>query len=134
MIFVEYDFTGLVTERKKYELLIQSLYMDLDDGLINELEYQEFQRHYRQKLKQVEETIALKKELAQELYHKLQDREAWLKQLSELRDTDCLNRLTLVSLLDRINIGEDHEITLVFHDIKEMDILQQFSQSETEAV
>ncbi len=59
--FLEIDFTGLVTERKKYELLIQSLYMDLDDGLINELEYQEFQRHYRQKLKQVEETIALKK-------------------------------------------------------------------------
>ncbi|MCE2547159.1 recombinase, partial [Enterococcus faecalis] len=70
----------------------------------------------------------------QELYHKLQDREAWLKQLSELRDTDYLNRLTLVSLLDRIDIGEDHEITLVIHDMKEMDMLQQFSHLETEVV
>lgn len=132
--FLEIDFTLLVTERKKYERLLHSLYVDLDDGLINESEYQEFQRHYRQKLKQVEETIALKKGLAQELYHKLQDKEAWLKQLSELRDTDYLNRLTLVSLLDRIDIGEDHEITLVIHDMKEMDMLQQFSHLETEVV
>ena len=108
--------------------------MDLDDGLINESEYQEFQRHYRQKLKLIEETIALKKGLAQELYHKLQDKEAWVKQLSDLRDTDCLNRLSLVSLIDRIDVGEAQEIMLVFHDMKEMDILQQFSHLETEVV
>lgn len=131
---LEIDFTLLVTERKKYERLLQSLYVDLDDGLINESEYQEFQRHYRQKLKLIEETIALKKGLAQELYHKLQDKEAWVKQLSDLRDTDCLNRLSLVSLIDRIDVGEAQEIMLVFHDMKEMDILQQFSHLETEVV
>lgn len=131
---LEIDLTALVADRKKYEHLLQSLYLDLDDGLINESEYQEFQRHYRQKLKQVEETLTHKKVLAQELYHKLQDKDAWLKQLSDLRDTQCLNSLTLVTLLDRIVIGENQELTLVFHDMKEMDILQQFSQLETEVV
>lgn len=45
-----------------------------------------------------------------------------------------LNRITLVTLLDRIIIHENKELTLVFHDVPELEILQQFSQSEEEVV
>ena len=120
--FLEVDFTSLISERQKYEQLLQSLYLDLDDGLINETEYQEFQRSYRQKLKQIEDTIVQKKELAQTLYDKLQDKETWLEQLSMIQHEQELNRLTLVTLLDRI--------TLMFHDVAELSLLQQFSNME----
>ena len=108
--------------------------MDLDDGLINDAEYQEFQRSYRQKLKQIEDTIIQKKALAQTLYDKLQDKERWLNQLSEIPNDKELNRLTLVTLLDRIVIHENQELTLVFHDVAELELLQQFSHRETEVV
>lgn len=84
---LEVDFTPLLTNRKKYEQLLQSLYLDLDDGLINDTEYQEFQRSYRQKLKQIEDTIIQKKDLAQTLYDKLQDKKKWLEQLSAMQKT-----------------------------------------------
>ncbi|AEJ25731.1 site-specific recombinase [Streptococcus equi subsp. zooepidemicus ATCC 35246] len=41
-----------------------------------------------------------------------------------------MNRLTLVTLLDRINISENQEISLVFHDLNEIAILQELSFSE----
>lgn len=132
--FLEVDFTSLLANRKKYEQLLQSLYLDLDDGLINDTEYQEFQRSYRQKLKQIEDTIIQKKALAQTLYDKLQNKERWLKQLSEIQKDKELNHLTLVTLLDRIVIHESQELTLVFHDVAELEVLQQFSHRETEVV
>ena len=131
---MEVDFTSLLANRKKYEQLLQSLYLDLDDGLINDTEYQEFQRSYRQKLKQIEDTIIQKKALAQTLYDKLQDKERWLNQLSEIQKDKELNRLTLVTLLDRIVIHENQELTLVFHDVAELEVLQQFSHRETEVI
>ena len=132
--FLEVDFTILLANRKKYEQMIQSLYLDLDDGLINDAEYQEFQRNYRQKLKEIEDTIIQKKELAQTLYDKLQDKQKWLDQLSMMQTDQELNRLTLVTLLDRIVIYDKQELTLVFHDMAELEILQQFSHKETEVV
>lgn len=129
--FLEIDITSLVAKRKQYEHLLQTLFIDLDDGLINESEYQEFQSHYRQQLKQVEETIHHKKQVAQELYLKLQKRDVWLKQLSDSKE-GFFNRMTLVTLLDRIEIGEGQELTTVFYDLEEMNILQQFSTIETE--
>lgn len=127
---LEIDFTNLVSDRRKYEQLLQSLYMDLDDGLINEAEYQEFQRTYRQKLKDIEQTIVNKKKLAQELVNKLQNKKTWLKKLTCQKEESSLNRLTLVTLLDRINISENQEISLVFHDLNEIAILQELSLSE----
>ena len=131
---MEVDFTILLANRKKYEQMIQSLYLDLDDGLINDAEYQEFQRSYRQKLKEIEDTIIQKKELAQTLYDKLQDKQKWLDQLSMMQTDQELNRLTLVTLLDRIVIYDKQELTLVFHDMAVLEILQQFSHKETEVV
>ncbi|HEM4698346.1 TPA: zinc ribbon domain-containing protein, partial [Streptococcus suis] len=132
--FLEVDFTSLLENRKKYEQLLQSLYLDLDDGLINDTEYQEFQRSYRQKLTQIEDTILQKKLLAQTLYNKLRDKKKWLDQLSMMQTDQVLNRLTLVTLLDRIVIHENQELTLVFHDMPELEVLQQFSHKETEVV
>lgn len=91
-------------------------------------------RNYRQKLKEIEDTIIQKKELAQTLYDKLQDKQKWLDQLSMMQTDQELNRLTLVTLLDRIVIYDKQELTLVFHDMAELEILQQFSHKETEVV
>ena len=91
-------------------------------------------RSYRQKLKKIEDTIIQKKELAQTLYDKLQDKKKWLKQLNEMQKNKELNRFTLVTLLDRIVVHENQELTLVFHNMAELEILQQLSQKVTEVV
>ena len=50
--------------------------------------------------------------------------------MGTLNGAEELNRLTLVTLVDRVEIGEQQELTLVFHDMKEVDILEQLSQVE----
>lgn len=45
-----------------------------------------------------------------------------------------LNRFTLVTLLDCIVIHENKELTPVFHDMAELEILQQLSQKVAEVV
>ena len=130
--FLEINFSNLISEKKKYEQLIQSLYIDLDDGLINEAEYQEFQSSYRQKIKNVEETIIQKKQIAQTTYEQLQNKNEWLRSLHQLQEETELNRLTLVTLLDRIDIQENKELTLVFHDVEELSILQSLFQTKQE--
>lgn len=129
---LEIDFTHLISSHKKYDQLIKSLYIDLDDGLINEEEYQEFQRIYRQKLIQIENTITEKKKLSQDLYYKLQEKEHWLKQIVSLKSEPLLNRLTLVTLLDRIDVAENQELTLFFHDLNEIEVLQELSRLKAE--
>ncbi|HEL1651507.1 TPA: hypothetical protein TXN57_001738 [Streptococcus suis] len=54
--------------------------------------------------------------------------------MSTIQNNRELNRLTLVSLLDRIVIHENQELTLVFHDMAELEVLQQFSHREKEVV
>ncbi|MDI5989899.1 hypothetical protein [Streptococcus equi] len=53
-----------------------------------------------------------------------------MKKLICQKEESALNRLTLVTLLDRINISENQEISLVFHDLNEIAILQELSFSE----
>ncbi|AIA68608.1 hypothetical protein Q426_01925 [Streptococcus equi subsp. zooepidemicus CY] len=53
-----------------------------------------------------------------------------MKKLTCQKEESALNRLTLVTLLDRINISENQEISLVFHDLNEIAILQELSFSE----
>lgn len=132
LLEVPINFSNLISEKKKYEQLIQSLYIDLDDGLINEAEYQEFQSSYRQKIKNVEETIIQKKQIAQTTYEQLQNKNEWLRSLHQLQEETELNRLTLVTLLDRIDIQENKELTLVFHDVEELSILQSLFQTKQE--
>ena len=54
--------------------------------------------------------------------------------MSEIQKDKEINRLTLVTLLDRIVIQENQELTLVFHDVAELEVLQQFSHRETEVI
>ena len=68
------------------------------------------------------------------MYDKLQDKKKWLKQLNEMQKNKELNRFTLVTLLDRIVVHENQELTLVFHNMAELEILQQLSQKVTEVV
>ena len=59
------------------------------------------------------------------------ERDYYMKEIQKDKE---LNRLTLVTLLDRIVIHENQELTLVFHDLAELEILQQFSHKETEVI
>ena len=51
----------MLSEKKKYETLRRSLYMDLEEELIDEEEFQSFRKSYQLKIKEMRQIINRKK-------------------------------------------------------------------------
>ncbi len=125
----EAEFTHLEKDKKKYETLRQSLFMDLEDGLINEEEFQHFRANYAAKIKELDAQIEAKKKLVEDIRERLFSDEALLQTGTYSAEED-LNRQLLVHLVNRINIGEDNEIEVEFYDDEKLQIIQRILEKE----
>lgn len=113
----EVEFDYLQAEKKKYETLRQSLFMDLEDDLITEDEFARFRANYAAKIHELDRQIQKKTELVQEIKESLLAKEPLLP--DGIYESDGkLNRYMLVHLIKQINIHEDDEIDVVFYDEK----------------
>lgn len=117
------DVEDLIQEKKKYETLRQSLFMDLEDELITEEEFNRFRANYAKKIKDITSQIEKKKILMNEIHEKIKNRQ-WLIDLDELKEGNCLERKRLVCLVNRIKIGEGKKISVVFNHMEELNALE----------
>lgn len=125
----EAEFTSLEQEKKKYETLRQSLFMDLEDSLINEDEFQRFRANYAAKIRELEAQIEAKKALVKDIRERLLSEESLL-QTGTFSADEILSRSLLVHLVNRINIGEGNEIEVEFYDDEKLAILQRILAQE----
>lgn len=125
----EAEFTSLEQEKKKYDTLRQSLFMDLEDSLINEDEFQHFRANYAAKIRELEAQIEAKKALVKDIRERLLSEEALL-QTGTFSADETLSRSLLVHLVNRINIGEGNEIEVEFYDDEKLAILQRILAQE----
>ena len=126
------DFESLNSEKRKYERLRQSLYMDLEDELITSEEFERFRKNYLIKIREIEKQIATKKNILANLQEKMKNKDSLV---SEIVPTDLgsLNRLTIVSFIDRIEIGENNEINFVFNNLETVNLLKTLIKEENES-
>ena len=126
------DFESLNSEKRKYERLRQSLYMDLEDELITSEEFERFRKNYLIKIREIEKQIATKKNILANLQEKMKNKDSLV---SEIVPTDLsrLNRLTIVSFIDRIEIGENNEINFVFNNLETVNLLKTLIKEESES-
>lgn len=68
------DFESLNAEKKKYERLRQSLYMDLEEELITTEEFEKFRKNYLLKIKEIDKQIITKQNIVEELKAKINDK------------------------------------------------------------
>lgn len=120
---IRVDFESLYSEKKKYETLRQSLYMDLEDELITTEEFDRFRKNYLVKIKEVEKQIETKKTIEKELRDTIQNSGSLVSSLIP-KDREELNRFSVVSFLDRITVGENEELGFVFNDIETVNVLK----------
>lgn len=113
----------LLQEKKKYETLRQSLFMDLEDDLITEEEFNRFRASYALKIKEISVQIENKNKIMNEVQEKIRNRQ-WLIDLDELKEDGKLDRKRLVYLVNRIKIGEEKKISLVFNHMDELNALE----------
>ncbi|MBS5935136.1 MAG: recombinase family protein [Clostridiales bacterium] len=92
--------------------MISSLYDDLQEGIIKEEEYVNYRRIYEEKLRLLDsQIISIAKEMDMLMENKKKSRD-WIRQVCDLGNLTELNRLILVSLVDRIYCGEDNQILI----------------------
>ena len=126
------DFEGLNSEKRKYERLRQSLYMDLEDELITSEEFERFRKNYLIKIREIEKQIATKKNILANLKEKMKNKDSLVSEIVPT-DLSSLNRLTIVSFIDRIEIGENNEINFVFNNLETVNLLKTLIKEENES-
>lgn len=127
------DFDSLNVEKKKYERLRQSLYMDLEEELITTEEFEKFRKNYLLKIKEIDKQIITKQNIVEELKAKINNKGSLVSDIVPNIDSDNLNRLSLVSFIDRIEIGEDNAIHFVFNNIETFHLLEAIVEGEKES-
>lgn len=127
------DFDSLNAEKKKYERLRQSLYMDLEEELITTEEFEKLRNNYLIKIREIEKQIITKQNIVEELKAKINDKGSLVSDIVPNIDSDNLNRLSLVSFIDRIEIGEDNAIHFVFNNIDTVHLLEAIVEGEKES-
>ena len=126
------DFESLNSEKRKYERLRQSLYMDLEDELITSEEFERFRKNYLIKIREIEKQIATKKNILANLQEKMKKKDSLVSEIVPT-DLSSLNRLTIVSFIDRIEIGENNEINFVFNNLETVNLLKTLIKEESES-
>ncbi len=124
------DFESLNAEKRKYERLRQSLYMDLEEELIMTEEFERFRKNYLIKIREIEKQIITKQNIVDELKMKINDKGSFVSEIVLNPESDELNRLSLVSFIDCIEIGEDNAINFVFNNIETANLLQAIVDSD----
>ena len=127
------DFDSLNAEKKKYERLRQSLYIDLEEELITTEEFEKFRNNYLIKIREIEKQIITKQNIVEELKAKINDKGSLVSDIVPNIDSDNLNRLSLVSFIDRIEIGEDNAIHFIFNNIDTVHLLEAIVEGEKES-
>lgn len=128
----EMEYEDLIKEKKKYETLRQSLFMDLADDLINEEEFQRFRNSYAMKIHEIEKQIETKQAICNQIKEKIINKQ-WLLDVEIGRGKE-LDRMTLVYLIDRVNVDENKEITLIFHAHDKLQILEKIITGYEKAI
>jgi site-specific recombinase len=124
------DFESLNSEKRKYERLRHSLYADLEEGLISTEEFERFRGNYLVKIREVEQQIIIKQKIVEELKVKISTKGSVFSEIIPNIDRGELNRLSLVSFIDCIEIGENNTINFVFNNIETLKLLQKIVESE----
>lgn len=119
-IDLDYKCKDLIEERNKYEKIKKSLYKDLEDNIINEKEFDRFSVLYRKKINDLDEKIKSKRELLNYIKNEIyNDRFSFNYKNNEL------NRYVLVSLIDKIEVGNEYDINIVFNDYNKLNLVNE---------
>lgn len=129
---IHVNFDDLINEKKRYETLRQSLYSDLEEELITTEEFERFRATYLGKIKEIEKQIKTKEAIVKELKENLNKDSHFLSEMIP-EDTDTLTRMSLVSFIDQIEIGEEKEIHVVFNNVETMTLLETLVEEEKKA-
>ena len=127
---VEYDaqVCALTSEYNRYYALKNGLLSDLNDGLVDRGEFEEFNCIYENKCRELERAIESQKKLVENLLHNGTLAKSRLEKFRETAKTGELTRELLVTMVKKIYVHEGKKIDILFRFASEMEKLGMLSQ------
>lgn len=125
-INLDIEFDYLVSEKKKYETLRQSLFMDLEDDLINEEEFGRYKKNYTKKILEIEEQIRNKKMMIDEIKENLLNEDSNV----DFDKNEKLTRNIITYLIDKILIHENKIVEVVFYEDEKLSLIKSIIENK----
>lgn len=122
----------LQREKEMTQELLSSLYVDLEEDIISKEEYQMFRKNYLEQITKLNENIEYRKKKQETVKERIKNNERWLFDLKKYKALTKPDRLSIVMLIDKILIGEDKEIEVIFNHQEEVAFLEAMANSREE--
>ena len=101
-------------ELRKYSSLKAALYQDLEEGLLSKKQFEKYRKQYTDKEVELQSAIEKQKEVINSVYDEGICAESLLKTFKKNPHVEEIDRIMLVTMLDRILIYEDDSVELVY--------------------
>ena len=122
----------LQREKEMTQELLSSLYADLEEDIISKEEYQMFRANYLEQIAKLNENIECRKKKQETVKERIKNNESWLIDIKKYKALTKPDRLSIVMLIDKILIGEDKEIEVIFNHQEEVAFLEAMANSREE--
>lgn len=131
------EITRLRNEQEKYLELRAGLYEDLKMGVITQADFKNFSAIYEKQYMETELALEKQEEMLNRLFYKGIQSGVKLERLKETMRVTALDRETLLSFVDRIDVYEEKKVAVQFccqEEMEKMLVLSEFLSSQSEIV
>lgn len=131
------EITRLRNEQEKYLELRAGLYEDLKMGVITQADFKNFSAIYEKQYMETEQALEKQEEMLNRLFYKGIQSGVKLERLKETMRVTALDRETLLSFVDRIDVYEEKKVAVQFccqEEMEKMLVLSEFLSSQSEIV
>ena len=122
----------LQREKEMTQNLLSSLYVDLKEDIISKEEYQMFRENYLEQITKLNENIEYRKKKQETVKERIRNNESWLFDLKKYKALTKPDRLSIVMLIDKILVGENKEIEVIFNHQEEVAFLEVMANNSEE--
>lgn len=123
---------SLKKETMRYSKLSAQLYQDLQEGTIGESDYEDISRTFSNKLAAAKEALAGAEERKKELLEKEPADSEWVDMFKEYRNIKTLDRRSMVSLIDHIDVYDKNHIEIHYRFEDEIAEVRMMAEAETD--
>ena len=120
----------LQREKEMTQELLSSLYADLEEDIISKEEYQMFRKNYLEQITKLNENIEYRRKKQEAAKEHIKNNEKWLIDIKKYKALTKPDRLSIVMLIDKILIGEDKEIEVIFNHQEEVAFLEAMANND----
>lgn len=107
-------------KEQEYSAMKTSLYSDLEEKLITQEQFNRYREIYSNKLMEIDKAIKVQEKTLKSIYENGVAAGEWMENFRENMKIEQLDRMLLVSLIDRILVYENKTVEIVFKYRNEM--------------